>query len=99
MPQPFPPPGACDCHVHVIGPKATFPLACRFATANPEQIVWGSDWPHTPPHTRKRTVDDGEMPFQDIDTRALLDFTRAWFDDALRKRLLVDNPARLYDFA
>ena len=24
---PFPPPGACDCHVHVIGPKARFPLA------------------------------------------------------------------------
>jgi predicted TIM-barrel fold metal-dependent hydrolase len=25
--MPFPPPGACDCHVHVIGPKARFPLA------------------------------------------------------------------------
>ena len=23
----FPPPGACDCHVHVIGPKRRFPLA------------------------------------------------------------------------
>ena len=24
---PFPPPLACDCHVHVIGPKARFPLS------------------------------------------------------------------------
>jgi hypothetical protein len=23
----FPPPGACDCHVRVIGPKSRFPLA------------------------------------------------------------------------
>src|SRR3569833_1829597 len=23
----FPPPGSTDCHVHVIGPKARFPLA------------------------------------------------------------------------
>lgn len=75
------------------------PLARRFADANPEQIVWGSDWPHTPSHTHKRTVDDGEMPFQDIDTRALLEFTRTCFDATTRQRLLVDNPAKLYDFS
>src|SRR5690242_3608756 len=27
MAAPFPPPGAADCHVHVIGPKSRFPLA------------------------------------------------------------------------
>jgi predicted TIM-barrel fold metal-dependent hydrolase len=75
------------------------PLARRFADANAERVVWGSDWPHTPPHTRKQTVDDGEMPFQDIDTRGLLDFTRTCFDAATLQRLLVDNPAKLYDFA
>ncbi|HVZ51685.1 MAG TPA: amidohydrolase family protein, partial [Pseudolabrys sp.] len=25
--RPFPPSGACDCHVHVVGPKSRFPLA------------------------------------------------------------------------
>jgi predicted TIM-barrel fold metal-dependent hydrolase len=75
------------------------PLARRFADANPERIVWGSDWPHTPPHTHKSIADDVEVPYQDIDTRGLLDFTRAWFDDATAlQRLLVDNPAKLYDF-
>jgi predicted TIM-barrel fold metal-dependent hydrolase len=75
------------------------PLARRFADANPEQIVWGSDWPHTPPHTHQQIADDIEVPYQDIDTRGLLDFTRAWFDEATVQRLLVDNPAKLYDFA
>jgi predicted TIM-barrel fold metal-dependent hydrolase len=75
-------------------------LARRFAGANPERIVWGSDWPHTPPHTHQQIGDDIEVPYQDIDTRGLLDFTRAWFDDAATlQHLLVDNPAKLYDFA
>ena len=26
MSMPFPPPQSCDCHVHVVGPKARFPL-------------------------------------------------------------------------
>lgn len=75
------------------------PLAQRFAYANPERIVWGSDWPHTPPHTHEPIADDIEVPYQDIDTRGLLDSTRAWFDAATVRRFLVDNPAKLYDFA
>ena len=55
--------------------------------ANPEQLVWGSDWPH--PRM------EGEMP----NAGHLLDLFNAWTpDDAIRRRILVDNPARLYDF-
>ncbi len=55
--------------------------------ANPERLVWGSDWPH--PRM------EGEMP----DAGHLLDLFNAWTpDDAIRRRILVDNPARLYDF-
>ena len=40
-----------------------------------------------------------ELPFQDIDTRGLLDLVPTWLeDDALVPRVLVENPARLYDF-
>lgn len=55
--------------------------------ANPEQLVWGSDWPH--PRM------EHEMP----DAGHLLDLFNAWTPDhAIRRRILADNPARLYDF-
>ncbi len=55
--------------------------------ANPEQVVWGTDWPH--PRLEKDMPEDGH----------LLDLFNAWTPDAeLRKKILVDNPARLYGF-
>jgi predicted TIM-barrel fold metal-dependent hydrolase len=75
------------------------PLARALCKANPERIVWGSDWPHTPPHTIQKPLDQ-ESPFQNIDTRGLLDLLPRWLeDDALIARVLVSNPAKLYDFA
>ena len=75
------------------------PLAKTLCQANPERIVWGSDWPHTPPHDLHTGGSEVELPFQDIDTRGLLDLVPTWLeDDTLVQRVLVDNPARLYDF-
>lgn len=55
--------------------------------ANPEQIIWGTDWPH--PRLEKDMPEDGH----------LLDLFNAWTPDAgLRKKILVENPARLYGF-
>ena len=55
--------------------------------ANPEQVIWGSDWPH--PRLEKDMPEDGH----------LLDLFNFWTPDAgLRKKILVDNPARLYGF-
>ena len=55
--------------------------------ANPDQLVWGSDWPH--PRI------EADMP----DAGHLLDLFNDWTPDAsVRKRILVDNPARLYGF-
>ena len=55
--------------------------------ANPEQILWGTDWPH--PRLEKDMPEDGH----------LLDLFNAWTPDAgLRKKILVENPARLYGF-
>jgi predicted TIM-barrel fold metal-dependent hydrolase len=56
--------------------------------ANAERLVWGSDWPH--PRM------EGEMP----DAGRLFELFRHWTPDAdTRRRILVDNPARLYGFA
>lgn len=55
--------------------------------ANPEHILWGTDWPH--PRLEKDMPEDGH----------LLDLFNAWTPDAaLRRKILVDNPARLYGF-
>jgi predicted TIM-barrel fold metal-dependent hydrolase len=55
--------------------------------ANPDRLVWGSDWPH--PRM------DNEMP----DAGHLFELFHDWVgDEATRRRILVDNPARLYDF-
>ena len=74
------------------------PLARALCKANPERIVWGSDWPHTPPHSIQKPLDQ-KSPFQNIDTRGLLDLLPRWLeDDALIERVLVKNPAKLYGF-
>jgi predicted TIM-barrel fold metal-dependent hydrolase len=86
---------ADDPHDPRIGP-----LARKLCEANPERIVWGSDWPHTPRHdARPAQASEAELPFQDIDTGALLACVPRWLgDDALLRQVLVTNPARLYGF-
>ena len=75
------------------------PLARRLVAANPERAVWGSDWPHTPRHDLRKPGEAEELPFQDIDTKGLLTLVPRWLgEDALVKRVLVDNPASLYGF-
>jgi predicted TIM-barrel fold metal-dependent hydrolase len=63
------------------------PLAQAVAQAAPDRIVWGTDWPH--PSARAKMPNDGD----------LADMLAEWVpDDAQRKRILVDNPQRLYGF-
>jgi predicted TIM-barrel fold metal-dependent hydrolase len=63
------------------------PLHAALVAANPERLVWGADWPH--PRMREPMPDAGH----------LLDLFFDWTPDAsARRRILVDNPARLYDF-
>jgi predicted TIM-barrel fold metal-dependent hydrolase len=55
--------------------------------ANPDRLIWGSDWPH--PRI------EGDMP----NAGHLLDLFNDWTPDAaVRRKILVDNPARLYGF-
>ena len=74
-------------------------LARRLCAANPDRVVWGSDWPHTPRHDVRKPGEAEELPFQDIDTKGLLALVPRWLgDDALVERVLVTNPERLYGF-
>jgi predicted TIM-barrel fold metal-dependent hydrolase len=65
--------------------------------ANPQRCLWGSDWPH--PFTRGPRKPHEIQPFDPIDDRAALERFHDWVGDAaLFRKILVDNPARLYDF-
>jgi predicted TIM-barrel fold metal-dependent hydrolase len=73
-------------------------LARALIAANSDRIVWGTDWPHpdsTPPGKKPTDV----TPHLQIDDGRLLNQLPAWAPDAaIRKKILVDNPARLYGF-
>ena len=75
------------------------PLAGALVAANPRRIVWGTDWPHpdsTPVPGRTST---DVAPLLQIDDGRLLNQLRSWAPDAaLRRLILVENPARLYGF-
>jgi predicted TIM-barrel fold metal-dependent hydrolase len=66
--------------------------------ANADRIVWGTDWPH--PHGARPGLKPTDIfPYFDIDDGLLLNQLPAWAPDAaVRKKILVDNPARLYGF-
>jgi predicted TIM-barrel fold metal-dependent hydrolase len=62
-------------------------FAQAMVNAAPDRVVWGSDWPH--PSAKQKMPDDGD----------LADMLAVWVpDEAQRRRMLVDNPRRLYGF-
>jgi predicted TIM-barrel fold metal-dependent hydrolase len=72
-------------------------LAAILATA-PGRCVWGSDWPHTPPHT-VQMGSELHAPYRKLKYSAVLDdFIAAVGSTELAERILSDNPARLYEF-
>ena len=74
--------------VCVVTSSGTAALAAALIAANPDQLVWGSDWPHP-------AIPQQDMP----NDGAVLDALAGWVPDtALRNRILSGNPARLYGF-
>jgi predicted TIM-barrel fold metal-dependent hydrolase len=75
------------------------PLAQALIAANPERIVWGTDWPHPNSVTPAGKKPTDVTPLLQIDDGRLLNQLPVWAPDAaIRKRILVENPARLYGF-
>lgn len=76
-------------YMRSTGPYAdTLPLGRALVHAAPERLVWGSDWPHT-------TEQPGSV--NDAD---LVDLLHTWCgrSDAAMDRILLENPATLYQF-
>ena len=66
------------------------PLARAFLETAPNRVVWGSEWPQSMLPVFKTPIPDHALLLD-----LLLDYTG---DEALLHRILVDNPAELYDF-
>jgi D-galactarolactone isomerase len=63
-------------------------LAKALVRAAPERMLWASNWPHPTPG-----------PFGKPDNAALLDILLDWApEESVRRKILVDNPARLYGY-
>jgi len=60
-------------------------VARRLIGIAPDRVLWGTDWPH--PNMKSHMPDDGLL----VDRIAVI-----CPDEAVRKAVLVDNPARLY---
>ena len=65
------------------------PFAQAVIAAAPERVLWGSDWPHGNTFKPGRTPNEGDL----LDILAEIAP-----DEEVRKRILVDNPARLFGF-
>ena len=75
------------------------PLAKALISANAERIIWGTDWPHPDSVTPKGKQVTEVTPLFQIDDGRLLNQLPIWAPDAaVRKKILVDNPAQLYGF-
>ena len=63
------------------------PLVEAFCMANPDRLLWGSDWPHTALCVRTPTM------------KEVVDMAIRWLPDPeLASRVLVTNPQKLYGF-
>jgi predicted TIM-barrel fold metal-dependent hydrolase len=75
------------------------PLAKALIAANPQRILWGSDWPHPDSSLVAGRKATDIAPLLPVDDGRVLNQLAAWAPDAAqRKIILVDNPARLYGF-
>ena len=79
---------SCPERLSKTGPDGyddVVPFARRLVESFPDRVLWGTDWPH--PNMKSHMPDDGK----------LVDFIpRVATTADLQRRLLVDNPMRLY---
>jgi len=76
------------------------PIAKALISASPRRVVWGSDWPHTGGSNRPADYKPTDLePFRKEDDQRNFGLVWDWTAQAaMRHRLLVDNPERLYGF-
>jgi predicted TIM-barrel fold metal-dependent hydrolase len=75
------------------------PLARALVGANPQRILWGSNWPHPDSARVAGRKNTDIAPLMQTDDGRVLNLLAEWVPDAaVRRGILVENPARLYGF-
>ena len=70
--------------MHETAAPTVTPFVRALVETAPERMLWATDWPHTT--LTKQMPNDGD----------LVDLLATWIPDAdTRRKILVDNPARL----
>jgi len=91
--------GAYRCSTNGPDYPDVAPLARALVAANPQRIVWGTDWPHPDTSRVPGRAPTDVSPLKAIDDGRLLNQLAVWVPDAAtRKVILVENPRRLYAF-
>ena len=79
---------SCPDRLSISGPPGyddVVPFARRVVETLPDRVLWGTDWPH--PNLKSHMPDDGKL----VDV-----IPRIAVDETAQRKLLVDNPMRLY---
>lgn len=90
-------------HGHENGMESVKPIAKAIIEAGPDQIVFGTDWPHTQLGvTRKGKTDEQRLndieEFREVDDTGHIRKLREWItDDETWQKLWVTNPERLFN--
>lgn len=75
------------------------PIAQALAAANPDRIIWASDWPHTGSSSNRSADQLGTVePFRQVDDVHDCDLLKSWLPEEVHQRLFAGNAARLYQF-
>ena len=80
---------SCPERLSIVGPEGGYedvvPFAREVVTRFEDRVLWGTDWPH--PNMKTHMPDDGHL----VDMIPKIAPT-----EALQRKLLIDNPMRLY---
>ncbi len=78
------------------GTAEATPVVKALIEANPERMLWGTDWPHPDSSGARKATE--VSPLEGIDDGAMFNLFHSMAGNAATRRILVENPARLYRF-
>ncbi|KAJ5741576.1 amidohydrolase 2, partial [Penicillium manginii] len=68
-----------------------------FSQEIPDQVIWGSDWPHTGEgKNRSKEKLEQKEAFRVIDNHVIMKQLQRWMGSDVYRKMLVDNPSCLY---